>query len=103
MTGSTCRLLKKGIAGLIGAAFLVSLSTAAATDSPPRIAIIIDDLGYQLAAGRRVVELPGPVACAVLPDTPRAALTQGADRNVIAVLVNPASKNPSKPGISPVK
>lgn len=41
---------------------------------PPRIAIIIDDLGHQLAAGRRAVNLPGPVACAVLPRTPRATL-----------------------------
>jgi len=39
----------------------------------PRIAIIIDDLGYELSAGRRAVNLPGPVACAVLPLTPRAA------------------------------
>ncbi|HSD70992.1 MAG TPA: divergent polysaccharide deacetylase family protein [Woeseiaceae bacterium] len=38
----------------------------------PRIAIIIDDLGYELEAGRRAVNLPGPIACAVLPSTPRA-------------------------------
>lgn len=37
---------------------------------PPRIAIIIDDLGYQLEAGRRAIDLPGPVAYAVLPGTP---------------------------------
>ena len=37
----------------------------------PRIAIIIDDLGYGLAAGERAVSLPGPVAYAVLPATPR--------------------------------
>jgi hypothetical protein len=36
----------------------------------PRIAIIIDDLGYQLEAGRRAIDLPGPVAYAVLPGTP---------------------------------
>jgi hypothetical protein len=35
------------------------------------MAIIIDDFGYKLAAGRRAIELPGPVACAVLPQTPR--------------------------------
>ncbi|MDZ7645291.1 MAG: divergent polysaccharide deacetylase family protein [Woeseiaceae bacterium] len=37
----------------------------------PRIAIIIDDLGYRFAEGRRAIGLPGPVACAVLPATPR--------------------------------
>jgi len=37
----------------------------------PRIAIIIDDLGYGLAAGERAVSLPGPIAYAVLPATPR--------------------------------
>ena len=40
----------------------------------PRIAIIIDDLGYQLEIGQRSVNLPGPVACAILPSTPRAAM-----------------------------
>jgi uncharacterized protein len=45
---------------------------AAAAAAPPAIAIIIDDLGYELSAGRRAVALPGPVACAVLPSTPRA-------------------------------
>jgi polysaccharide deacetylase 2 family uncharacterized protein YibQ len=39
-------------------------------DSQPRIAIIIDDLGYQLEAGRRAISLPGPLAFAVLPFTP---------------------------------
>lgn len=38
-----------------------------------RVAIIIDDLGYQLESGRRAIALPGPVAFAVLPGTPRAA------------------------------
>jgi polysaccharide deacetylase 2 family uncharacterized protein YibQ len=40
-------------------------------ETPPRIAIIIDDLGYGLAAGERALNLPGPVAYAVLPATPR--------------------------------
>ena len=51
----------------------VCLVAAAAPGAPfPRIAIIIDDLGYQLEAGRRSINLPGPVACAILPSTPRA-------------------------------
>lgn len=41
---------------------------------PPRIALIIDDLGNAADSGRRAAELPGPVACAVLPATPRARL-----------------------------
>jgi polysaccharide deacetylase 2 family uncharacterized protein YibQ len=52
------------------AVFLVPIGPALA-DEPARIAIIIDDLGYEMAAGQRVVNLPGPVSCAVLPATPR--------------------------------
>ena len=44
-----------------------------AENSPPRIAIIIDDLGYKKHAGERAINLPGPIAFAILPDTPRAA------------------------------
>ena len=51
--------------------FLALSSHAFAAEPEGRIAIIIDDLGYELAAGRRVVQLPGPIACAVLPETPR--------------------------------
>lgn len=52
---------------------LAGANTAApvAPDARPRVAVIIDDLGYEFAAGQRVVKLPGPVACAVLPATPR--------------------------------
>ncbi len=42
--------------------------------SPPRIAIIIDDLGYRLSAGQRAIRLPGPVTFAVLPGAPRARI-----------------------------
>ena len=61
-------------------AYLVLLFPVAASSSEdlqqastgrPRIALIIDDFGYEYAAGRRAVTLPGPVACAVLPATPR--------------------------------
>jgi len=49
--------------------FMVALQATAA--EIPRIAIIIDDLGYALSLGRRVTRLPGPVTVAVLPATPR--------------------------------
>jgi len=62
-------MLSKIAAGLL---LLVSGINATSAEPVARIAIIIDDLGYQLTAGRRAVSLPGPVACAVLPDTPRA-------------------------------
>src|SRR5574337_2073946 len=41
----------------------------AASAAPPVIAIIIDDLGNTFAEDRRAAELPGPVACAILPHT----------------------------------
>ena len=52
------------------AAAATLLVAQGAAEPPPRIAIIIDDLGYQLEAGRRAIELPGPLAFAVLPGTP---------------------------------
>lgn len=63
-------------AGLLLAVLLALLVTAAAAAErtaaggaavQPSIALIIDDLGNQHAAGLRVIELPGPVACSFLP------------------------------------
>lgn len=54
-------------------AFLLSAVPLHAMGAPPRIAIIIDDLGYKKQAGERAINLPGPIAYAILPDTPRAA------------------------------
>lgn len=50
-------------------AFLLSLTAFAETVSEPLIAIIIDDLGNQRVAGERAIELPGPVACSIMPHT----------------------------------
>lgn len=52
-------------------AALLTLAAQAGMAAPARIAIIIDDLGYTLEAGHRAIDLPGPVAYAILPDTPR--------------------------------
>ena len=52
---------------------LLIAASSGAVVQQARVAIIIDDLGYQLEAGRRAIALPGPVAFAVLPGTPRAA------------------------------
>ena len=51
---------------------VVAQSPTAAGDLPA-IGIIIDDLGYRRLDGLRALELPGPVAYAVLPHTPYAS------------------------------
>jgi len=48
-------------------AALLAACSAATAQPPVRIAIVIDDLGHNLVEGRRAVQLPGPVACAILP------------------------------------
>lgn len=62
----------KRVARAMVAALLFATPVALA-ESAPRISIIIDDLGYQADAGRRAIGLPGPLAVAILPGTPRAA------------------------------
>ena len=51
-----------------------ALAENIAATAVPRIAIIIDDLGYQMAAGRRVIDLPGAITCAMLPAAPGTTL-----------------------------
>lgn len=76
------RRYRRAVAGAVFAALMLALAMPlSAADAildtapdAPRIAIIIDDLGYALGRGRRAVLLPGPVACAVLPATPRGRL-----------------------------
>jgi len=42
------------------------------SESQPKIAIIIDDIGYNIPLGQRTVDLPGAITLAVLPKTPGA-------------------------------
>lgn len=53
-------------------ALLLFGAPAAASDqeAAPVISIIVDDLGYRFEDGQRVIDLPGPIACSVLPHTP---------------------------------
>jgi polysaccharide deacetylase 2 family uncharacterized protein YibQ len=62
-------------------AILLLLASQSFAQPAPRIAIIIDDLGYQVAAGHRAAALPGPVVCAILPGTPGAAQVAKAARD----------------------
>ena len=62
----TARIFTRGLAlGLL----LVSFA-AGADDARPRVAIIIDDIGYRKADGMRALALPGRLTYAVLPGTP---------------------------------
>ena len=45
----------------------VQVNAQEATDASPAISIIIDDMGKRLDSGKRVLALPGPVACSFLP------------------------------------
>jgi len=55
---------------------------AALADRPAQLAIIIDDVGHSLEAGRRLIRLPVPLTLAILPHTRFA--TQLADEALAA-------------------
>lgn len=63
--GKTVRLRKPLLA-----LALTLLSATVAAGELPVVAIVIDDLGHRTELGHRVLELPGPVALAILPHTP---------------------------------
>lgn len=85
-------------------ATLLLAATGSVATGQWRIAIIIDDLGYRLDSGRRAIELPGPVALAVLPGTPRAlSLARRAhDRGKEVLLHLPLQASPNDPSQEPV-
>jgi len=52
----------------------MSVSNGLKADEPqPSMVIIIDDLGYNLANGLGIINLPGPITLAVIPHTPHGA------------------------------
>jgi uncharacterized protein len=71
-------------------AVLIGAATAAPIEARPLISIVIDDLGDQWEEGRRVVALPGAVACAFLPESPHtrrlAALAHAAGKEILVHL-----------------
>jgi hypothetical protein len=65
-----------------GCGLVILLAAGSAVPAPaqppwPAIAIVIDDLGESLSEGRRVLNLPGPIAAAILPHTPHATRLAG--------------------------
>ncbi len=85
-------------------AVVALLSAQGSAEPQPQIAIIIDDLGYQLEAGRRAIQLPGPIAFAVLPETPHSRRLAGFahDRGKEVLMHLPLEavnyKGPAEPG-----
>lgn len=74
---------------ILGTCMWLALGHVAASEVPPQIAIIIDDLGYALDAGERAIALPGPVSYAILPGAPRAArLARAANASGKEILVH---------------
>lgn len=89
-----------------GLLFVVLLGAAlqAGAQPVPRIAIIIDDLGYQYRAGQRAINLPGPISYAILPGTPsgRALALEAHDKGKEVLLHLPLESvghdGPNDPG-----
>lgn len=80
---------------------LLFLFSGASLADVPRVAIIIDDLGYHLANGRRAIELPGAVTFSFLPGAPRAnVLAQHAFDHGKEVLLHLPLQAPSDEGRS---
>ena len=89
---------------LIFVVAMTCVSTHAQAQTVPSIAIIIDDLGYQLDAGVRAINLPGPVSYAILPATPngtplaRAAHGKGKDVLLHLPFESVGQENSDEPG-----
>lgn len=92
------------LARLLLAAALLLLTAQTGAGDLARVAIIIDDLGNQLHAGRRAIDLPGDIAYAFLPGTPVAAsLARKAHREGKEVLLHlPLQAEPGEPVVDPV-
>ena len=91
-------MLRSTIKAIVSVALLLVSALLAAEDRP-RIAIIIDDLGYERAAGERAVALPGNLSFAVLPHAPYstrlADLVHDSGREVLLHLPLQATSDPS--------
>lgn len=60
----------RGQGRLLAALILTIASLPSRAATPVAIAIVIDDLGDRAVETRMATELPGPVACAFLPESP---------------------------------
>ncbi|WP_299199485.1 divergent polysaccharide deacetylase family protein [uncultured Amphritea sp.] len=66
-------LLSQRLAGFYAVSLLFLLTLCQplmAETAPPRLIIIVDDIGNNLEHGKAAIRLPGPIAYSVLPHTP---------------------------------
>ena len=92
------------VRGFLAASALVFSGIASA--ELPRVAIIIDDMGYHLANGKRAIQLPGAVSFSFLPCAPRArALAEHAHalgKDILLHLPLQAANDDAAPGPSEI-
>lgn len=62
--------MRRRFVSVLLAGLLHSALISAAADERPQLALVIDDLGWDLRVGKRVLALPGSITVAVLPGTP---------------------------------
>jgi len=55
---------------LLGLLFALAFAPHQADAERPRLALVMDDIGWDMRMGQRVLALPGPITVAVLPGTP---------------------------------
>ena len=95
-------ILKYLIAGLIIYSLVLADSASAEGDTPAFVAIIIDDLGYNLRNGNRALELPGAITYSILPYTRHSRLlAQKANRSGREVMLHLPMENVRDHDIGP--
>lgn len=87
MTRLPVHYLQLGLTGCL--ALLILLCNAAQAATPPRIAIVLDDFGYNLTQDNRALALPYALTFAVIPQSPHAvAVAKKAQANGKQVLLH---------------
>lgn len=80
-----------------GLALSLLMATASSASELAKLAIIIDDLGYNLPLGKRTIDLPGQFTVAVLPFTPHGReLAELADKRGKEVMLHAPMSNHHK-------
>ena len=90
-------ILASGLANLAVAQTGTGHPTGAKLQQPAKLAIVIDDIGYNELRGMRTIRLPGPLTLAVLPFAPhtRALVPHALDADKDIIIHQPMEPHPS--------